>query len=257
MSGKENRPATGSARNGTPAALRASRKADGPPPSRRSSINSTRTSSPAARRPDARSSVARSAPYNLPVSWISNSMRISRPNMPTLSVIAVTFNEARHVAGLWRALEALERPGDVRIEGILVDGGSGDGTAARAREAGFTKVVELPGASIPVCRNRGLREATGEWIAFFDGDCAPAADWLQQALPLFRRDEAILMGWPAEPPEPMTWVQAAWLFHWQKKNPHLEEYAGVSAVKTEGFRLVTTRNMALHRKALESHRSIQ
>ena len=52
-------------------------------------------------------------------------------------------------------------------------------------------------------------------------------------------------GWPAEPPEPRTWVQAAWLFHWQKKNPRLESYAGVPAVRHEGFRLVTTRNLIL------------
>ncbi len=171
--------------------------------------------------------------------------------MPTLSVISVTFNEARHVARLARALAELDNPAGVRIESILVDGGSPDGTAEEARRAGFSKVVELPGASIPVCRNRGLREATGEWIAFLDGDCAPARDWLERARPLLERGEALMLGWPAEPPEPRTWVQAAWLFHWQQKNPQLEYFAGVPAVRREGFRLVTTRNMILHRRVLD------
>lgn len=171
--------------------------------------------------------------------------------MPTLSVISVTYNEARHVGGLLQALRALHNPTGVRIEAILVDGGSRDGTADRARAAGFDQVLELPGASIPVCRNRGLQAAGGEWIAFLDGDCAPAPDWLEQARPLLERGEPLILGWPAEPPAPMTWVQSAWLFHWQKKNPRLEDYAGVPAVRHEGFRLVTTRNLLLHRAVLD------
>lgn len=171
--------------------------------------------------------------------------------MPTLSIIAVTFNEARHIADLQRAIHALDHPGTVRLETIVVDGGSRDGTAQAAREAGFSKVVELPGANIPVCRNRGLREASGEWIAFVDGDCAPARDWLEQARPFLEGNEAVLLGWPAQPPEPMTWVQAAWNFHWTQKNRRLEEFQGRRVVRQEGFRLVTTRNMLLHRAAAD------
>ena len=171
--------------------------------------------------------------------------------MPTLSVISVTYNEARHVARLRQALRALDNPAGVRIEAILVDGGSADGTAAAARAAGFEQVIELPGASIPVCRNRGLQAATGEWIAFLDGDCEPASDWLERVRPLLERDEAVMLGWPAEPPSPMTWVQSAWLFHWRQKNPRVKDYHGVPAVRSEGFRMVTTRNLVLHRRVLD------
>lgn len=168
----------------------------------------------------------------------------------TLSIIAVTFNEARHIGSLKRALDMMRKPPGVRLESIVIDGGSRDGTVERAREAGFDQVIVLPGASIPVCRNKGLAVSSGEWIAFFDGDCEPAPDWLEQVLPLYERDLAFVAGWPARPPEPMTWVQSAWLFHWECKNTRVESFEGVPAVIREGFRLVTTRNMALHRAVL-------
>ncbi len=171
--------------------------------------------------------------------------------MPKLSIIAVVFNEAKHVADLQRAATHLQNPTGVEIETILVDGGSRDGTADAARAAGFTKVIVLPGANIPVCRNRGLAEATGDWIAFLDGDCIPAEDWLEQARSLLARGEPIILGWPARPPEPMTWVQSAWDFHWAQKNRKLTSYGGREVVQHEGFRLVTTRNMILNRRVLD------
>ena len=165
----------------------------------------------------------------------------------TLSIIAVTFNESRHVGQLQQAVNRLRRPDGVTVETILIDGGSRDGTVEAAKAAGFTKIVVLPGASIPVCRNAGLREATGDWIAFLDGDCIPAADWLEQATYFLEREPRLLLGWPARPPEPHTWVQAAWMFHWDQKNPHRELRHDREVVAREGFRLATTRNMVLHR----------
>lgn len=164
-----------------------------------------------------------------------------------LSIIAVAFNEARHIARLQEAVNRLQRPADLAVETILIDGGSRDGTVDAARAVGFTKIVVLPGASIPVCRNAGLREASGDWIAFLDGDCEPAPDWLEQAAHFLEREPKAILGWPARAPEPHTWVQSAWLFHWSQKNPHREERHGRPVVAREGFRLATTRNMILHR----------
>lgn len=151
------------------------------------------------------------------------------------------------MARLQEAAQALSNPAGIAIETILIDGGSRDGTPEAARAAGFSKVVALPGANIPVCRNEGLRQASGDWIAFVDGDCAPAPDWLEQARPFLEGPDSVMLGWPAQPPDPMTWVQAAWNFHWLQKNRRLEDYRGRPVVRHEGFRLATTRNMILHR----------
>ena len=164
-----------------------------------------------------------------------------------LSVIAVALNEARHVGSLVTSVRALCRPASVQLETILVDGGSEDGTAEAALSSGFDKVVTLPGASIPVCRNRGVAEATGDWIAFFDADCQPGPGWLEAAAPLLRAMPRAILAWPAMPPEPRTWLQDAWLFHWMHKNRRYEEIDGTRVIREEGFRLATTRNMVFHR----------
>jgi glycosyltransferase involved in cell wall biosynthesis len=169
-----------------------------------------------------------------------------------LSVIVVTFNEARHVARLQQSLRSLTLPPGVAVESILVDGGSRDGTAAEARQAGFDHVQECPGASIPVCRNLGARAAKGDWLAYVDGDCEVADDWLQQACPFLVEYEKVLLGWPARPPDPMNALQAAWNFHWLNKNRHMEEVLGQAVVQREGFRLATTRNMLLHRAVFDA-----
>lgn len=164
----------------------------------------------------------------------------------TLSVLIVAFNEERHVGRLLDAVAALRKPADVRIQTVVVDGGSRDGTVAAARARG-ADVVELPGANIPVCRNAGLRAARGEWIAYLDADCEPEAGWLEEALPFLEQPEPLVMGWPVSPPVPGTWLQRAWHTHWLNKNPRLDTWQGRPAVRHEAFRLITTRNMILHR----------
>ena len=169
-----------------------------------------------------------------------------------LSIMVITYNEARHVARLQRSVDALRKPDGVQVETILVDGGSTDGTADAAREAGFTVVDVMPGANIPVCRNRAAQLASGDWFAYVDGDCELASDWLEVASSFLREYRRVLLGWPARPPEPMNPLQAAWNFHWLNKNPHMIEVLGRQIVQHEGFRLATTRNMVLHRTVLEA-----
>ena len=165
----------------------------------------------------------------------------------TLSIIVVTYNESQHVARLQRSIKKLDKPEGVQVQSILVDGGSQDGTAEAARRAGYSRVIELPGANIPVCRNRGAEAAQGDWLAYVDGDCELAPDWLMTAYPLLTGCEAVMLGWPARPPDPMNAMQSAWNFHWLNKNPRLEDFMGRRVVRHEGFRLATTRNMILHK----------
>jgi len=173
-------------------------------------------------------------------------------SMHTLSIIVVTFNEARHTARLQRSIDALRVPQGVTVESVLVDGGSTDGTPEAAREAGFSRVVVHPGASIPVCRNIGAREASGDWLAYVDGDCEVAPDWLEQAMVFMRELDRVILGWPARPPEPMNALQQAWNFHWLNKNPRMEEFLGRRVVREQGFRLATTRNMMMHRAVFDA-----
>lgn len=168
-----------------------------------------------------------------------------------ISIIVVVFNESTSLPQVKEAFDHLVLPAGATLETIAVDGGSRDDSPAVARACGFTRVLELPGANIPACRNAGLREASGEWIAFVDGDCLLDPAWLMHAGRLLRRHDALILGWPASPPEPGTWVQQAWQAHWMHKNPARDLDEGEPVVKQDGFRMVTTRNMILHRNVAE------
>lgn len=82
------------------------------------------------------------------------------------SVVIPAFNEARAIEAVVSAL----RDSASWHEIIVIDDGSSDGTAERARAAG-ARVVSHPynkgnGASVKT----GVREATGEYVLILDGD---------------------------------------------------------------------------------------
>ena len=169
--------------------------------------------------------------------------------MPLLSILVVTLNEAPRLPALASALASLRLPDGWSLETILVDGGSTDSTPDVARELAFDRVLVLPGASIPVCRNAAIRAATGDALAFLDGDCVPSTDWFLEAAPLLSSPPPTLLGYPVRPPPDGNWIQRSWHAHWQHKNPSSASSAPVSSADG-AFRLITTRNMLFNRALL-------
>jgi CDP-glycerol glycerophosphotransferase (TagB/SpsB family)/glycosyltransferase involved in cell wall biosynthesis len=92
-------------------------------------------------------------------------------NVPLLSVV-VPFHDS--VRQLPRTLESLLAQHDQKIEVILVDDGSTDGSrevADRyARAHRHIRVVEQAHAGVGAARNRGVLHAHGEYLAFCDSD---------------------------------------------------------------------------------------
>jgi rSAM/selenodomain-associated transferase 2 len=83
-----------------------------------------------------------------------------------ISVVIPALNEAARIPGLLHALLA----GPVSLEVILVDGGSADGTAEAAREAGATLVLSAPrGRGQQLAAGAGA--ARGEALLFLHADC--------------------------------------------------------------------------------------
>jgi len=167
-----------------------------------------------------------------------------------LSVMVVALNEERHIPDLKTALDHLHLPEGWRTELILVDGGSRDATVEFARDAGFEECIVLPGASIPVCRNRALHAARGHVLAFLDADCLPDRDWFLEALPRLEQAGPVLLGYPVQPPETGNWIQRTWHAHWRHKHAGAHE-GGPEPVTQGAFRLLTTRNMLFNRALLE------
>jgi GT2 family glycosyltransferase/glycosyltransferase involved in cell wall biosynthesis len=115
--------------------------------------------------------------------------RKARPEAPPairpglVSVILVNYRGADDTITCLRSLAAVDWPAD-RIELVVVDNASGDGGAARIREA-------VPGAEVvesDVNRgfaggcNLGAAHARGEFLAFLNNDARPGADWVKAAV---------------------------------------------------------------------------
>lgn len=87
------------------------------------------------------------------------------------SVIIPTLNEEHFLPQL---LQSLHHQTDKHFEVIVVDGRSKDKTVEKANifkeHLQHLSVVVSPKASLPLQRNLGAKQATGEWLAFVDAD---------------------------------------------------------------------------------------
>jgi glycosyltransferase involved in cell wall biosynthesis len=83
-----------------------------------------------------------------------------------VSIVVPAFNEELAIRGLVQALGA----GPAWHEIIVVDDGSSDATAERAREAGATVVRHPYNKGNGAAVKTGIRHATGEFVLIVDGD---------------------------------------------------------------------------------------
>lgn len=100
---------------------------------------------------------------------------------PRISAVIPAYNaEAFLTRSVSSALRQTQRPCEV----IVVDDGSGDGTARVAAEFGDpVRCVCQINAGASAARNRGIQEARGDFVAFLDAD----DEWLPRHLENFCR----------------------------------------------------------------------
>ncbi len=92
-----------------------------------------------------------------------------------LSVIISTLNNREH---LLSCLESVRETMPSSCEIIVVNGPSSDGTTGAIRERDDVDVlVEISERNQNVSRNAGLKEATGDVIAFLDDRCVVKSGW--------------------------------------------------------------------------------
>ena len=100
---------------------------------------------------------------------------------PLASVILPAYNAAPYLP---RCLDSLLAQTADSFELIVIDDGSTDGTgdicdAWAARDARI-RVIHTENRGVSAARNRGLGEATGEFILFCDADDTVAPDWIRK-----------------------------------------------------------------------------
>jgi glycosyltransferase involved in cell wall biosynthesis len=109
-------------------------------------------------------------------------------NPPTISAVIPAYNAEKYVAAaIESALAQTIPPSEI----VVVDDGSKDGTAGVAsRVAPGVKVLRQPNGGPAAARNTGIRNSTGEWIAFLDADDTWVPNKLELQAP-FTEDSSI------------------------------------------------------------------
>jgi GT2 family glycosyltransferase len=110
----------------------------------------------------------------------------AQPSHPFVSVIVPVYDDVRLAACL-RALAGQTYPAD-RYEIIVIDNGSMAPLSFGAL-SGKVAVHREPAPGSYAARNRGIKEARGEVLAFTDADCIPDSNWLMAGMDRLSRDD--------------------------------------------------------------------
>lgn len=165
------------------------------------------------------------------------------------SVVIATRNEG---AMLRRTVESvLGDTAHPRVEVVVVDDGSADGSCDRLPRDRRVRVVRGRELGAPGARNLGAAHARGEYLIFLDAHCRVAPDWLDALIAALAPADVAVAG-PAftrlDAPEPrgcgMTWTSArletAWIEPPGHDRPSEVPFApgGCQAYRAETFRRV-------------------
>ena len=124
-----------------------------------------------------------------------------------ISVVIPTYNEEKCIKECIESIFANTEP---PYEVIVADGGSTDRTVEIARAAGAV-VYDNPRRTAASGRNVGISHATGEIIAFTDGDNVADGKWLESIRLAFEGDEALGgVGGKLVPAPPANDVERFW-----------------------------------------------
>jgi glycosyltransferase involved in cell wall biosynthesis len=88
-------------------------------------------------------------------------------DLPSISIVTPTLNAARFIGDCLASVDAQAYP---CIEHLVVDGGSSDATCEIVRCHPSVRLLERPGTNQSQAINVGLRQATGEIVAWLNAD---------------------------------------------------------------------------------------
>lgn len=110
---------------------------------------------------------------------------------PDVSIIVPAYNSVRFIAETLRTAQAQT---GISSEIILIDGASRDDTVAVAKAAcPGLKVIAEPDRGVSDARNKGLRLAQADWVAFLDADDVWLPDKLSRQLAVARSEPGLAL----------------------------------------------------------------
>lgn len=107
--------------------------------------------------------------------------------VPFISIIVPVFNSEKTLTACIKSLLDLDYPSDSN-EIIFIDDGSTDNTSEILKNYPV-KVIKTKNQGPSIARNIGIKEASGNFVAFTDSDCIVKKNWLNALLNGFENDE--------------------------------------------------------------------
>lgn len=111
---------------------------------------------------------------------------------PSVTVVVPAYNSQGTIAACIESLLNLQYLRE-KLEIIIVDNGSSDDTATIASRYPV-RVLKENRRGAAAARNRGIREARGEYIAFTDSDCQVGPDWLHKLVRAAIENKSLAVG---------------------------------------------------------------
>ncbi len=142
-----------------------------------------------------------------------------------VSLIIPAYNEEAYIGGCLDSVIA-HASGEF-FEIIVVDNASTDNTAKIASSYPGVRVVHEPKKGLPLARERGRLESTGEFLAYIDADCRLHPLWLPLAKKIFsERPEAVSISGPAKYWDASPWQRFVLGFFWWVSSPLMYRVVG-------------------------------
>jgi len=104
-------------------------------------------------------------------------------NEDKVSIIIGCYNHAEYLS---EAIQSAQRQTYPHMECIVVDDGSTDDTGSVVRKFPAVRYLRQENQGVSVARNKGLRESTGRYVLFLDGDDRLLPDAIERSLDCFR-----------------------------------------------------------------------
>lgn len=143
-----------------------------------------------------------------------NDKPIASLSVLNVSIVIPSYNRRFFVES---CLEALVKQTFKRFEVIIVDDGSSDSTpdfltsfSASHPDLALRWFVHGSNLGANVARNRGVKEAKGDFVAFLDSDCLPREDWLKELMKGFDRDDIASVTGRVDSKEPKNIYELAY-----------------------------------------------
>ncbi len=110
---------------------------------------------------------------------------------PFISVIVPAYNAQATLPDLIDAVTGQGYPGGLEL--IIVDDGSTDRTAEIIKRFPAVRYICQDNAGPASARNRGAREAKGDFLFFTDSDCRPRKGWVAAMMNGFRQEDVAVV----------------------------------------------------------------